>query len=83
MRVLLSTSWPKFTNMSIFCGVMSKNERHQHNEQKKKNIHGLVRVNEYFVMRIITKHNQRQEYYNKAALLNTSKSLQSCQRIKY
>ena len=42
----------------------------------------LLRVNEYFVMRIDTKHNQRQEYYNKAALLNTYKSLQSCQRIK-
>ena len=35
----------------------------------------LLRVNEYFVMRIVTKHNQRQEYYNKAALLNTYKSL--------
>ena len=44
----------------------------------------LLRVNEYFVMWIVTKHNQRQEYYNKAALLNTYmyKSLQSCQRIK-
>ena len=42
----------------------------------------LLRVNEYFVMRIVTEHNQRQEYYNKAALLNTHKSLQSCQRIK-
>ena len=36
----------------------------------------LLRVNEYFVMRIVTKHNQRQEYYNKAALFNTYKSLQ-------
>ena len=68
--------------MSIFCGVMSKNEKHQHTEQKKRNIHDLVRVNEYFVMRIVTKQNQRQDDYNKAALLNTYKSLQSCQRIK-
>ena len=30
----------------------------------------LLRVNEYFVMRIVTKHNQRQEYYNTAALSN-------------
>ena len=26
--VLLGTSWPKLTNMSIFCGVMPKNGRH-------------------------------------------------------
>ena len=42
----------------------------------------LLRVNEYFVMRIVTKHNQIQEYYNKVALLNTYKSVQLCQRIK-
>ena len=60
MWVLPSTSWPKLTNMSIFCGVMPKNGRHQHTEQK----------------------NQRQEYYDKAALLNTYKSLQSCKKIK-
>ena len=36
----------------------------------------LLRVNEYFVMQILTKQNQRQEYYNEAALLNTYKSLQ-------
>ena len=35
----------------------------------------LLRVNEHFVMRIVTKHNPRQEYYNKATLLNTYKSL--------
>ena len=82
MWVLLGTSWPKHTNMSIFCGVMSKNGRHQHTEQKKGIFMTLLRVNEYFVMRIVTKHNQRQEYCNEAALLNTYKSLQSCQRIK-
>ena len=82
MWILLSTSWPKLTNMSIFCGVMSKNGRREHTEQKKGIFMTLLRVNEYFVMRIVTKHNQRQEYYNKAALLNTYKSLQSCQRIK-
>ena len=42
MWVLLSTSWPKLTTMSIFRGVMSKNGRHQHTEQKKRNIHDLV-----------------------------------------
>ena len=36
----------------------------------------LLRVNEYFVMRIVTRRNQRQEYYTKAALFNTYKSLQ-------
>ena len=82
MWVLLSTSWPKLTNMSMFCGVMPKNGIHQHTEQKKRNIHDLVWVNEYFVMRTVTKHNERQEYYNKAALLNTYKSLQLCRRIK-
>ena len=82
MWVLLGTSSPKLTNMSIFCDVMPKNGRHQHTEQKKRNIHDVFTVNEYFVMRIVTKHNQKQEYYKKAALLNTYKSLQSCQRIK-
>ena len=62
MWVLLGTSWPKLTNMSICCGVIPQNGRHQHAEQKKRNVHDLV---EYFVMRIVTKHNQRQEYYNK------------------
>ena len=42
----------------------------------------LLRVNEYFVMRIVTKQNQKQEYYNNATLLNTYKSLQLCQKIK-
>ena len=42
MWVLLSTSWPKLTNMSTFCGVIAKNGRHQHTEQKKGNIHDLV-----------------------------------------
>ena len=35
----------------------------------------LLLVNEYLVIRIVTYHNQSQEYYNKAALLNTYKSL--------
>ena len=61
---------------------MLKNGRHQHTEQKKRNIHDLLQVNEYFVMRIVTKHNQKQEYYNNATLLNTYKSLQLCHRIK-
>ena len=55
MWVLLGTSWPKLTNMSIFCDVMPKNGRHQHTEQKKKEIFmTLLRVNELFVMRIVT-----------------------------
>ena len=41
----------------------------------------LLQVNEYFVMRIVTKHNQKQDY-NNATLLNTYKSLQLCQKIK-
>ena len=82
MWVLLGTSWPKLTDMSIFCGVMSKTEDVNILSRKKGIFMTLLRVNEYFVMRIVTKHNQRQEYYNKAALLNTYKSLQSCQRIK-
>ena len=82
MWVLLGISWPKLTNMFIFCGVMPENGGHQHTEQKKGIFMTLLRVNEYFVMRILTKHNQRQEYYYKAALLNNYKSLQSCQRIK-
>ena len=73
MWVLLGTSWPKLTNISIFCGVMLKNGRHQHTEQKKRMFMTLLRVNEYFMMRIVTKHNQRQEYYNKDALFNTYK----------
>ena len=33
---------PKLTSMSIFCGVIPKNGRHQHTEQKKGNIDDLV-----------------------------------------
>ena len=82
MRVLLGTSWPKLTDMSIFCGVMPKTEDINILSRNKGIFMTLLRVNEYFVMRIVTKRNQRQEYYSKAALLNTYKSLQSCQRIK-
>ena len=46
--------WPKLTNMRIFCGVMPKNGRHQHTEQKKGIFMTLLWVNEYFVMRIVT-----------------------------
>ena len=42
MWVLLGASWPKLTIMSIFCGMMPKNGRHQHTMQKKANIHDLV-----------------------------------------
>ena len=38
----VGTSWPKLTNVSIFCGVIPKNRRHQHTEQKKGKIHDLV-----------------------------------------
>ena len=41
--VLLGTSGPKLTNMTIFCDVMPKNGRHQHTEKKKRNIHDLVK----------------------------------------
>ena len=80
MWVLLGTSWPKLTIMSIFCGVMPKNKRHQRTVQKRKGIFmTLLLVNEYFlilVMQIVTYwHNQRQEYYSKAAFLSTYKSL--------
>ena len=61
MWVLLGTSLPKLTHMSIFCGVMPKNRRHQYTEQKERIFMTLLRVNEYFVMRIVTEHNQRQE----------------------
>jgi len=33
---------PKIIIMSIFCGVMPKNRRHQHTVQRKANIHDLV-----------------------------------------
>ena len=42
MWVLLGTSLPKLIIMSIFCGVMPKNQRHQHTVQRKANIHDLV-----------------------------------------
>ena len=53
MWVLLGTSWPKLTITSIFCGVMPKNGRHQHTVQKNGIFMTLLRVNEYFVMRIV------------------------------
>jgi len=42
MWVLLGTSLPKIIIMSILCGVVAKNRRHQDTVQKKANIHGLV-----------------------------------------
>ena len=42
MWILLGTSLPKVNIMSIFCDMITKNERHQRAVQRKANIHDLV-----------------------------------------
>ena len=44
MWVLLGTSLPKVNIMSIFCDMMTKNERHQRAVQRKVNIQATLKA---------------------------------------